>query len=205
MSMDRASLVSDLKHTLGASADKFDQPGDGDFIRLLDLAALDFGRKRPRTLVGALTPIAGQNSYPAPADILRPKNATWGHDFMLTRKPWDADAPKRFPILSVTEEAGARVMWIEPAPSAVEISRYGAEYRYFYFAGHKIDDDASKTTLIEGERQLLLLRAMAQAMQELAASGVTKPVHLKAGMVSVPKSSTPADYYRVLMEQFESA
>lgn len=205
MSMSRTALVSDLKHMLGASADKFDQPGDGDFNRMLDIAALDFGRKRHRTLVGTLTLQAGINSYPAPADLLRSKHTTWGQQFRAERKPWNPEAPKQFPILSVVEQSDSRVMWLEPAPSALEISRYGAEYRYFYFAGHRIDEDETKTTLVAADRPLLLLRAMAQAMQQLAAGGVTKPVHLKAGMTSVPKSSTPADYYKLLMEQFEAA
>ena len=202
--MTRDSLVIDLKAILMDAAGKFTAAANADFIRHLDLAALDMSRVRPRTLVGSITLIAEQPNYAAPAGLLAVKMPLWGVTERRGRNPWDRNWPGRLPTLTLTENAGARELWLSPAPSAVQITDLGATYRFYYFAAHAIGATADDTTIQPGDRHLLLIRAAAHALQELAHHGVTKPVQLgSAGVGSMPKNGTPGALAESLVDLFE--
>ena len=202
--MSQADLVSDLKAILMDAAGKFTSANDADFARHLDIAALAMGQVRARTLVGQLTLVADQPNYPAPADLLRPKFPLWGVAEKRSRKPWDGNWPGRLPQLSVVENAGVREMWLTPSPTAGQIADLGATYKFYYFAGHVIDTNAPNTTVQHGDRHLLLIRAAAEALQELAHNGVSKPVKLGSGGVgAMPKNGTPGALAEALLKQFE--
>jgi len=204
-SMSQADLVADLKALLMDAANKFTAANDADLKRHLDLAALAMGQVRARTLVGSLSLVADQPNYPAPADLLRPKFPLWGVAEKRNRKPWEGNWPGRLPRLSVAENSGARELWLSPSPTAGQIADLGATYKFYYFAGHIIDTNAATTTIQLGDRHLLLIRAAAESMQELAHNGVSKPVQLgNAGVGGMPKNGTPGALAEALLKQFEA-
>ncbi len=202
--MSRADLVEDLKAILMDAALKFQAEDGSDFWRHLDIAARDLSRVRRRTLLGTLNLVADQPNYPAPPDILAPKVALWGMHERSSRKPWDPNWVGRLPVLRLVESAGTQEIWLDPAPTAAQIADLGAVYKFYYFATHRIDEDPSQTTVQSSDRPLLLIRAAAQALQELAHNNVTKPVQLgSAGVGSMPKNGTPAALSQSLMMLFE--
>ena len=201
--MSQADLVAGLKVMLGDAASSFTGTGDSDFERHLDVAALDMGRVRPRTLVGELTLVADQPNYSVPAELLQPKYTLWGRTERRNRKPWNNNWPAKAPRMSVVENSGSRELWLDPAPTEAQITDLGKSFKYFYFAGHTIDADAANTTIPATDRELLLIRASAQALQELANHGVVKPVSIGDGFGSTPKNGTPAALAESVMTLFE--
>ena len=201
--MTRASLVTDLKAILMDAAGKFTAAADADFNRHLDLAALDMARVRPRTRVGSVTLVADQPNYAAPADSHQVKMPLWGLNERRQRKPWERGWPGRLPTLSLLTGDTGTELWLSPSPSAAQISDLGSTYRFYYFATHSIGATAEDTTIAPGDRHLLLIRATAHALQELANNGVTKPVQLGSGGVgSMPKNGTPGALADALLKQF---
>ncbi|MBU1692290.1 MAG: hypothetical protein KJ958_05485 [Gammaproteobacteria bacterium] len=200
--MSQASLVTDLKASLNDAAGVFTAAADADFIRHLDMSALDLGRFRPRTMLGSITLTAEKVDYPAPTDFLSYKAAIWG----TTRpKPWDKTWPGKLPEARVAENTGALELHLIPAPNATQIAVLGSTYKFYYFARHAIGATAANTSVQPGDRGLLLLRAQAEAMKELAARNVKKPVQMRDGISGGAKNGTPAYLFEALMEQFERA
>lgn len=201
--MSKADLVTDLKAALSDAANIFTAASDADFKRHLDLAALDFARVRPRTLVGSVTLSADVQGYTAPADCLRIKIPIWGQAEKRTLKPWDDAWPGRLPFPSLVEEDGERKVWLDPAPTSAQITALGSTYKFYYFAAHSIGDDAADTTIQAGDRHLLLLRAGAEAMLELTKRNAKKPVQLRGELAGIAKANTPAAIFEGMMDQFE--
>lgn len=201
-SMSEADLVVDLKGSLQASAEAFKAGADADFKRHLSAAALDFVRARPRTLAGSITLTADQPDYAAPADLHAFLIGLWGNN-RSDIKPWEAHWPGRLPVVSLIEVAGVRRLIFDPPPSARQIAVLGPDYPFRYLAVHTIHaSDGAQTTIPPGDRGLLLLRAQAEAMQELALRNVAKPVQLRDGMNQQPRNGTPAYLFEALMQQF---
>lgn len=202
--MSQADLVEDLKSALHDAADIFLAASDGDFKRLLDLAAADLGRFRLRTLVGSLLLQADKYNYLAPADLIRPKFPMWGVAEKRNIKPYARNWPGRLPQLLLVEAAGGvRELHLDPPPTQAQIVQFGASYRYYYFAAHKIAAVAAETSVQPYDRDLLLLRASAEAMREMAVRNSKKPVNLRDGMMNAPRNQTPAALADWLMEEFE--
>ncbi|MGC8165252.1 hypothetical protein ACP3WT_27055, partial [Salmonella enterica] len=67
---------------------------------------------------------------------------------------------------------------------------------------HHIDEQASKTTISPGDRDLLILRAQAEAMREMVMRNIKKPVQQRDGLNSAPKNMTPSAFYDKLMEEW---
>ncbi len=202
--MSRTDLVEDLKGILMDAALKFSAEDGADFWRHLDIAARDLSRVRRRTKLGSLTLVADQPNYPAPADILAPKLSNWGIPERRTRRPWAANWVGRLPTMRLVDNGGAQEIWLDPAPTAEQIADLGADYKYFYFALHHIDADPAQTTVQAVDRPLLLIRAAAQALQELAHHNYTKPVQLGSnGVGAMPKNGTPAALSQSLLAMFE--
>lgn len=200
--MSRADLVADLKTSLHAAAEVFTAAADADFARLLDVAALDFARVRPRTLVGAATLIAGQIDYALPADFYLYKADLWADPVRLG-KPWEKAWPGRLPSVRVAEVAGVRKLVLQPAPSAQHIALLGSEFKFYYLAKHEIGTATADTSIDAGDRGLLLLRAQAEAMRELAIRNIVKPMTMRDGLNSAPRNGQPSHLYAVLIAEFE--
>jgi len=192
--MSRADLRTDLKDSLHDAHSMLADPADYD--RCLNVAASDLGRWKPRTLAGTIALVANQSEYAAPADFQSFKMALWGRS--STAKPWDNDYPGKLP--SVHHADG--ILLMVPAPSAQQIAILGASYRYFYFAGISIDDVAANTTVPADQRDILLLRAQAEACKELAMRGIGKPVQLRDGLNTITRNGTPSHLYHELMAEF---
>lgn len=205
MSMQLSDLVEDLKASLKDSAAKFDAANDADFKRLLALAAVGFGRKRPRTLTGSISLIAGVDRYAAPADFIMQKGSLWGREEQRKYKPWDSRHPGRLPVMSVAEEEGSLKIFLSPLPSAQQIACIGSNYTFFYYAAHTLSEEAGKTTVRENDRDLLLLLATIHAMIELANSGTVNPIQLHRGMGSQSKATTASGWVEKLTAMYEAA
>lgn len=194
--MSEADLVTDLKASLQDAASVFTVAADADFKRHLSLAALDMGRFFPRTLIGSLTLVAEQSAYTAPAAMVAFKLALWGSK---RGKPWQDSWPGKLPQATLA----AQQLRLDPAPTAAQIAALGSDYQFYYYAAHAIGAAAVDTTVLPGHRGLLLLRAQAEAMQELTIRNLNKPVQLRDGLSGTPRNSTPAAMFSTLMDMFE--
>lgn len=196
-SMSRADLAADLKASLLDAARSFNAPGDADFARHLDKAAAAMTRARRRTQAGTLTLAAGQMEYPAPADLWIFKTTTWGAAHGL--RPWEPGYPGRLPEVRQIE----RTLYFVPPPSAAQIAVLGAVCPFFYYAHHAVGELAEDTTIEPGDRALLLLRAQAEAMRELALRDAVRPTGAQSAWSGQPRTGTPAALAQWLLEEFE--
>ena len=202
-SMGLSDLVEDLRGMLMTAGDKFDAEGLA-FARHLQTAALDLGRFRRRTLAASLTLIADQEAYAAPANFVQYKITTWGDRARSQRQPWDKNFPGSPPRVTVVETAqNGLELHLWPVPSAGQISDLGASFPFFYYAGHVLNETPALTTVRPADRHLLLIRAVAAALQELAHRGSTQPVKLGDGFGAMAKNGTPASLASDALELFE--
>lgn len=206
--MAEADLILDLKASLQDAATVFTGAGGSDFKRHLTTAALAMSDKRPRTVVGSVTLVADQPQYDVPAGFHRFGSPLWGIAPRAKVQPWEKGYPGRLPNARVIESSAdpvTRKLYLDPPPTAAQISALGAEFRFYYYAAHAINADAAKTTVQAGDRGLLLLRAQAEALRELAVRMITKPVVIRDGMASVSRNGTPGGLYAALMDEFLAA
>ena len=192
-----ADLVADLKASLGEAARRFAEPADADFVRHLRAASLDFGRVAPVTMVGSLSLDAGVSDYPQPAGFVRFKLSLWERSQTRTPKPWEASWCGPFPQVRAAEG----MLILTPAPTGKQIAVLGGTYRFYYYAGLVISD--TESTVQEADRGLLLLRAQAEAMRELAMRDSVRPVKLHDGFSGMAKSGTPAALAKDFLAEFE--
>lgn len=203
--MSQADLVADLKASLQSAADKFTAPDGADFKRFLGHAAADFNRAQRRVLEGSLTLVADQAGYPAPADYVCIHLPQWGKAERQRYKPWDPLYPVRLPQPHTVEGLSGLEIHLSPAPTAAQINQLGATWPFLYVARHKVDANAANTTIAPNNRGVLLLRAQAEAMKELAIAGVVQPIQFHKGMGSAPTQGTPSALHKRLMEEFVRA
>lgn len=204
-SMSEADLVADLKASLNDAATVFTAASDADFKRHLAVAGIAFARRRPRTMVGSLTLVADQAAYAVPSGFVGYKSSLWGIAPKVRAKPWESTWPGPMPTVRYVEVDDAKKLYFDPPPSAAQINALGSEFRYYYYAAHVISATADSTTILPGERPLLLLRGQAEAMRELAFRGSKKPVSLRDGYSGAPKNGTPSYLFEALMREFEAA
>lgn len=201
--MTRESLRDELKASLADAAKQFTAPADEDFDRHLNVAAREMGWVRPRIVAGTLVLVAERDEYFAPADLVAWKGDRWGSG--RRPQPWDANYPGRHPRVRLLESAGVRSLVFDPPPTAMHISLYGSTYTYEYLAAHVIADTAAATTLQPQERGLLLLRAQAEAVRELAIRAAIKTVSLRDGLTGQSRNSTPAALAEMLLRDWREA
>lgn len=203
-SMSLDDLVADLKASVHDAASTFKSADD--WPRMLRTAASAMARKRPRTLLGSITLSAGVDTYPLPAEVSqnldRYKTHAWAN---VSVKPWEPSYPGAVPRINQEGAPGAWQLVFDPAPSVLQICTWGATFRFWYFATHTVDTTASQTTIAAADRALLLLRAQAEVMRELAMNGVNKPVQLRDGISGGARNSTPAALYEALLREWEEA
>lgn len=191
MTMTRASLKTALQAMLGDAAQKFASDA-GAFDRHLDIAALALARKIRVTRLVKLSVAADVADYLAPADLIDVKCSNWGDNQRRNIKPWQNNLGT-LPRLSLVDIDGVPHIHLSPAPDACQIARMGSDYPVFYYGGYVIGATEAETTVPAQHRDLLLIRAVVQALMELSNSGSTKPVSLGShGVGSMPKNGTPA-------------
>ncbi len=204
--MSRADLAADLKASLRDSAGVFNAPEDADFKALLDTAALDLPRRRPRTLFGTLALVAGQARYDAPTDYRGFKSHLWGIAPVALPKPWDPAYPSDpMPDVLDVEDEGLQKLELRPPPSAAQIWAIGAEFRYYYYGIHRIEDEAAETTVKPADRAVLLLRAQIEAMTQLMFRNIHKVTSMRDAISGQPRNGTPAGVRESLLAQYEAA
>jgi hypothetical protein len=204
--MSQADLVADLKSSLQDVADVFTASNDADFVRHIERAAHDLIRVHPHVLAGTLTLTADLGTYPAPPDLVRVHRTRWADSYR--GQQWDRDWPGPFPRVSVVRNGANKLLFLTPAPNARQIAVLGQTFPYDYCAHHLIGENAVDTTVDTADRSLLLLRAQAEAMKELALRNLAKPVSLGppgASVGSMPKNGSPAGLYELLMSEFQAA
>ncbi len=178
---------------------------DAAVLRHLRVAARALSvAKRPRTLIASLALVADQALYDAPADLVDVKVSDWG-TAQQHRAPWDMPRGP-LPALRRVEIGGAAKLQLSPSPSAAQIAAFGSTYNLFYQAAHLLPD-AGDTTITAREIDLLLLRAKAEAMRELAIRDHSKPVSLRGAEpgLSQPRNGTPAALYDAFLREFNEA
>ncbi len=200
--LSQADLVADLKAALHDAVDIFTAAADADFIRHLDVAALDLTRFRARQLIGTLTLTADQALYDLPADLIRPSLVLWGSEERRSRKPWQNNYPKQPPVMTVVESGSVKKLHLSPAPDAAEIAKLGSEYKFTYAARHVVAVAAADTTVAAADRDLLLLRARAEALLEISTHNTTK-LATQAPGGSPARNATPMEIYKQLIAEFE--
>jgi hypothetical protein len=200
--MSRADLSVDLFASLRDAGDVFAN-GVADMGALLDTAALDFSRHRPRTVLGSLTVEVGKMNYPAPADLYCFKSSLWGIAPVPKAKPWERQWPGPLPDVRLASGVSGAELHLLPTPTQLQLMALGSEFRYYYFAQHQIGVNAIDTTIAPADRFLLLLRAQAEAMRQLTMRNITKPVQMRDGLHSAPRNMTPAALHVELMREWE--
>lgn len=196
--MSLEQLTKSLKTSLMDSAGLFLD----ELPQLLTIAAEDLAKVRRRTLVGSIQLRPGKDIYLAPEDLMDFKLSTWGQQQRKTMKPWQPKYPRQLPDVSVLD-GSPKYLVLSFIPTGGQIGLMGSEFRFFYFANHHIDEDGSKTTVSESERNLLLLRAQAEAMKWLSMRNVDKTVSAKHAISGASKGGVPAALYRILLEDWE--
>jgi len=198
------ALVADLKASLKDSATLFTSSGDDDFQRHIQRAAADLSRYHRRNRRVTLELKAEQSEYPAPSDMVRPRWLMWAEIERRKYNPWDCFYPGSRPLLSTTNVSGATTLIIEPAISATDLAIFGSTAQFEYYAQHIVANDGT-TTVPESSRDLLLLRAQAEACKELSLRNLGKSVSIRDGLSGGSKNGTPAAMYDQLMSQFKEA
>lgn len=196
--MSLEQLTESLKTSLMDSAGLFLD----ELPQLLTIAAQDLARVRRRTLVGSIQLRPGKDIYLAPEDLMDFKLSTWGQQQRKIMKPWQPKYPRQLPDVSVLD-GSPKYLVLSFIPTGDQIGLMGSEFRFFYFANHHIDEDGSKTTVSERKRNLLLLRAQAEAMKWLSMRNVDKTVSAKHAISGASKGGVPAALYRILLEDWE--
>lgn len=203
--MGESELVADLKASLGDAGKVFTAPADADYVRFLAVALEAMQAKRPRTLLGQVTITADEPRVPiAPADFVAYKTHVWGG---RAPRPWDPNYPGALPRVTAVNEGNAWALMFDPPPTSRHVAVYGSTFRYWYFGAHRLgvgNDDAG-TTIAPADRALLVLRAQAEAMRELAMRNVNKPVTLRDGFSGTPRNSTPSALFQALLKEWEDA
>jgi hypothetical protein len=182
--------VALLKTRLRDLAAKFTDPED--FEALIATAAAEYSRYRPRILSGQVALAAGTAAYPV-AGLIGILYSTWGRT--TGRKPWE-DSPGTPPRYSVEE--GSLVF--SPAPTAFDLATWGATFYYQGKSLHVIDAEGSSVPA--QEEPLILLRARAEALSELADDQAAKPGKNGSGF-SATRDETLAARANALMEDWE--
>lgn len=196
-SMSRSDLLASLKESLMDAATALSNDGDARLIRLLDVAAADMWRVRPRKKTGMVVLSAGEAAYQAPDDMVLFVRLLWG----LSRavQPWDRSYPGPLPRV---EELDGSLLLFSPAPSPAHLSAYGANCQFVYAARDAIGNDAAETTIAADHRGLLLLRAQAEAMNELALRDSVRPMQIRDGFSGQAKNGTPQYLWESLMKSW---
>lgn len=203
-SMSQQDLVDDLKASLHDAASTF--KADADWPRLLGIAAAAMQAKRPRTLLGVVPLVAGQDVYALPPEVSATLAAYKTHAWaQAALKPWDPAYPGAVPRVCVEGQPGAWQLVFNPAPTALQIAAWGSAFRFWYFAVHTVGASAEQTTLAAADRPLLLLRAQAEAMREMSLHHANKAVQVRDGFSGAARNSTPAALYETLLKEWQAA
>lgn len=201
--MSEADLVADLKASLKDAASVFTASSDADFKRHLAQAAADFHRAQALIVSASITLVAGTREYSLPADFGDYLHDTWGR--ARNYQPWQSGYSGRLPRTFVARVAGVDKLILDPAPTIAHIADAGESLPFTYKAKHVIGANSADTTINPLKRGLLILRAQAEAMREMAFRNITRASEVVSGYSNAPRNGTPAALFTALMEEFDKA
>ena len=195
--------LSALKESLSLSLmDTANLFGDKDWPELLQDAADDLARVKRRIRSGTLTLVCGQTDYAAPSDLIGLRFHRWGYAERQTRLPWERGYPRDLPRVTVMD-GQPKTLRLSFAPNAMMLALLGQEMVIDYYTGHTLSDTEGETTVPPEQRDLLLLRAQAEAMKWLAQRNVNYTTSVQQAVAGTPKNGVPAALYQQLMADFE--
>ncbi|WP_114153002.1 hypothetical protein [Chromobacterium haemolyticum] len=194
----RPRLEAALKASMLDSANVFKPE---DYLRHIDTALEDYSRRKPLQCLGELALSVGRTVYDCPAALLTLQGLDWGRDAKAGLNPWDDRWPGRLPELRLLDGEDGRKLYLSPAPNARQLALLGGQAVYRYGTAHQLSDSASTVPPVDAA--LLLVRAQAEAMRELAMRNSSRPLQMQDGLTSTPKNGTPSYLYTVLIEEFE--
>lgn len=197
--MTLSALAETLTVTLGDARNR--HADDDAATRHIRTAVADLHRVRPRLRTHTVTLSPGRETYPLPGDALRFHTAGWIHRWLQV-EPWNRMG-LALPGTVIHIAEGERQLELSPAPSAAFIALVGAVQTVHYYAQHTVGEQPGTTSVALEDRALVILRAQAEAMKEIAIANSGKPGTFKGGDASMPRNSTPAAVYHELMAEFE--
>lgn len=190
----RAGFIARLKGSLLDSVRAF---ADADLERHAETALAALSQIKPKRCVIAVNLVAGRSLYPCPANLRGIHACYWGRGHKAAVQPWADNYAGKLPEWSLTyNEAGVRFLRASPAPTFSQINELGSYAELEYQADWQWGDTA-------GMENLLMLRAQAEAMRELAAKNATTAYNIREGISATPKNGTPAYLYEQLLQEFE--
>lgn len=198
-------VIADLKASLHSAARQFEgtqADDDADFKRILRAAGAALAQRRGRTKLGEITLVADEPRYTtAPADLLYLKAPLWGQGNRI--KPWADDYPGPLPRARAVFEDGSPVIVLSPSPSQAQINTLGSSYRFYYAASIWSGEDADPIHLEDdADRDLLMLRAQAEACRELSLMQISRVGETKIKMAQ-SSNMTPTALWQALMAEFD--
>ncbi len=199
-------LVAEHKASLLDAATFFVAPDDADFKRHLRVAGRLVSReKRHLTRSAVLTLQAGVGEYAAPADLLMPKASRWGVS-ETQNAPWCAPRAALPSLRMFDTDEGTRLE-LTPAPTAEQISVFGASYPFYYMAAYGVPD-TGESDVTDQVVDLVLLRAKVEALRELSIRNSSKPVTLRDGSGiggSMARNMTPPALYEAFLKEYQES
>ena len=201
---NKPALLKRYKESLLDAERAFENEQDIDaaYMRHLDVALQALSELRPQIKEVVLELVPFRSTYSAPVGILGVQACYWGRNAKAAMQPWEDGYVGRLPTWTVyTNTADIRYLRATPAPSAAQIQVAGSACEIAYKLAHVLND--TECTLDAEEQGLLVLRAQAEAMREVAMKNSTVAYQLREGISSTPKNGTPAYLYQELLAEFE--
>ena len=188
----------DAERTFGDDADEM----KANYQRHLDVALQALSEARPQIKQTELQLVPFRSTYAAPSNIRAVHACYWGRTHKAVSQPWDDGYMGRLPQWTVyVNTADIRFLRATPVPTASQIQVAGSMCEIEYTTAHVLTD--TECSLNDEEQGLLLLRAQAEAMREIAMKNSTVSYQLREGIGSTPKNGTPAYLYQELLAEFE--
>lgn len=194
--MKMSDLVASLSLALKDTKELF----EGQLEDIIGIALRDFSRYSPLTLTGSIDLVADVDVYEAPDNLIDVKVHSWGR--AQRRLPfWDPQHPRTLPRLSAFDAGDAMQLRLSSPPSAGMIGQLGAKMPYFYYAEREIDGD--QVPVRGRDADILLVRAQAEVMRQLANHHVNRPVATRDVVGSQPRNGTPAALCELYLRHFQ--
>ena len=184
-----------LEATMGDALNRV-PTAQGSSARYIRAAVADMHRIRPRILTTHIQLIAGVERYAMPFDAVMFYRASWVARWSAI-EAWDRIG-QSLPVAEIEHaDDGSRELVLSPAPTQALIWTVSSAHTVRYKAQHTVDETG--TTVAVEDRRLIILRAEAELMKEIALGNAGKGGNWKGGDRSMPRNATPQATYDRLM------
>lgn len=185
--MDKASLIAQLKSNLSDIAEHINGSEDD----MLDTAINHLNQLRPKVKSITLHIASGVGSYDSPTDLLVVNRLIWQETYQV--QPWQNNFIAVWPECFIVNNK----ITLSPKPTNAQINAVGSSAMLHYHAKRDFSD------LSDYEADLVVIRAMAQAMRLESIRKSNKPVQLRDGQSPNPKNATPSSLYEAFLQEFK--